>query len=88
VRFGDVLAEVRRMQLKAAAYDELCVVVEKYIETDYEIPVELEPGRVPTDILEDVRDELRARQVALLQRIEDVEELEIPNVIDQDFRID
>lgn len=83
----ELLAQLKRVQYQAAVVDEMSSYLQKLLDDDTEIPVDIEDGRVPNAIILEMIASLGEQRDTLLQKLEIAEQAEVTGVSSQDFNI-
>tara|TARA_R110002126_G_scaffold52672_11_gene142993 strand:- start:2749 stop:3015 length:267 start_codon:yes stop_codon:yes gene_type:complete len=84
----EMLEKLRDVQYQAAVYDELATYLQKCLDEDIEIPVDIEDGRVPEESVRAVLQQLADRRASLLDKLELAEAAEVTGVKSADFSIE
>ena len=83
----ELMQTLNTVQYRAAVVEELISHLQRCIDEDIEIPIDIEDGRVPPDVILEMKEQLGKQRDALLSKLELAEKAEVTGVSSEDFDI-
>ena len=87
MRLVQLLSHINELQYGAAVYDELISHLDRLLEEDEEIPVDVEGGYVPSKYIKQIKASLCTKRDSLIEKMDITESVEVAGVRSEYFNI-